>query len=58
MDNMKLIAFVFLIYAFIKSMYYGIFEIKEKQNKPGGYTTIFLAILGLILPMIILLFFY
>ena len=55
---MKLIAFVFIIYAFIKSMYYGIFEIKEKQNKPGGYTTIFLAILGLILPAIILFKYY
>lgn len=55
---MKLIAFLFIIYAFIKSIYYGIFEIKKKQNKPGGFTTIFLAILGLILPSIILLLYY
>ena len=55
---MKLIAFVFIIYAFIKSMYYGIFEIKEKKNKPGWYTIIFLATLGLILPAIILFKYY
>lgn len=55
---MKLVAFIFIIYAFIKSLYYGLFEIKEKKNKPGGYTTIILAILGLILPAIVLYIFY
>ena len=55
---MKLIAFFFIIYAFIKSIYYGLFEIKEKKNKPCGYTTFFLATIGLILPAIILILFY
>lgn len=55
---MKFLAIIFLIYVFLKGFYYGIFELKEKENKPGGITSIFLAILGLILPLIILLIFY
>ncbi len=54
---MKLISIAFLIYAFLKSMFYGYFEIKEKENKSGGIIVIFLSIIGLILPSILLLFF-
>ncbi len=55
---MKLVAFILIIYAFIKSIYYGLFEIKEKKNRPGGYITIFLATLGLILPSLVLFNFH
>lgn len=55
---MKFIAILFLIYFFFKSIYYGIFEIKENKNKPGGITVIFLAILGLIFPFSLLIFIY
>ncbi len=55
---MQYIATIFLIYVFIKSIYYGIFEINEKNNKSGGLTVIFLSILGLMLPLIILILNY
>ncbi len=54
---MKLISIAFLIYAFLKSMFYGYFEIKEKENKSGGIIVMFLSIIGLILPSTLLLFF-
>lgn len=52
---MEYLAIALLIYAFIKSIYYGIYEIKNKKNKPGGIAVIFLAILGLILPTVLLI---
>lgn len=55
---MKFIAIVLLIFAFFKSFYYGVFEIREKKNKPAGITVIFLAILGLIFPITLLLLLY
>lgn len=55
---MKFIAIILLIFAFLKSFYYGIYEIKEKENKPAGITVIFLAILGLIFPVTLLLLIY
>lgn len=54
---MKLISISFLIYAFFKGMFYGYFEITEKENKSGGIIVIFLSIIGLIFPSISLLFF-
>ena len=42
---MSYLAIILLIFTFLKGFYYGIFEIKEKQNKPGGIAVCFLAIL-------------
>lgn len=53
---MKILSIILLIYAFLKSIFYGYFEIKEKENKYGGITVILLAILGLILPISLLIF--
>lgn len=55
---MKFLFIFILLIAFIKSFYYGLFEIKEKENKPGGITIIFLAFLGLIFPSILLFILY
>lgn len=42
---MTYLALILLVLAFLKSFYYGIFEIKVKKNKPGGIAVCFLAIL-------------
>lgn len=55
---MKILAITLLLFSFIKSIYYAIFEIKQKQNKLGGITVIFLALLGLILPIFLLVIIY
>ncbi len=55
-NKMKILSIIFLIYAFLKSIFYAYFEIKEKENKYGGITVILLAILGLILPISLLIF--
>lgn len=55
---MKTVAIIFLIYSFMKSIFYGYFEIKEKKNKSSGIIVILLAIIGLILPTSLLLLFF
>ncbi len=55
---MKYIAIIFLIYIFLKSVYYGMFELKEKNNKSGGVAIIFFATLGLIISLLIIFIFY
>lgn len=42
---MPYLAIFLVILCFLKTLYYGIFELKEKQNKPGGIAVIFFAIL-------------
>ena len=41
--------FIFTIYIVIKSISYGIYEIREKSNKKGGIAVILLSILCLFL---------
>lgn len=55
---MKYLFTFILILGFLKSFYYGLFEIKEKENKAGGIAVIFIAILGLILPTALLFILY
>lgn len=55
---MKYLFIFILLIACIKSYYYGMFEIKEKENKSGGIAIIFLAILGFIFPTILLVLLY
>lgn len=35
---MKYLCLIFVIYLYIKSYFYADYEIKEKNNKPGGIT--------------------
>lgn len=55
---MKTICIIILIYAFLKSMFYGYYEIKEIGNKFGGIIVILLAILGLIIPTVFLIIYF
>ena len=55
---MKYISILFLIYLFLKSFYYGIYEINDKKNKLGGIAIIFLSIIGLVLPLSLLFIIY
>lgn len=55
---MKLICIFLLIYSFLKSYYYSMYEIKEKRNKPGGIVILIMAILGLVFPISLLIFLY
>ena len=42
---MKYLYIIGLIYIFIKSWKYGLYEIKENQNKPAGISIFFISIL-------------
>ena len=55
---MKFLIIIILIYSFLKSIYYGNFELKEKENKPAGITIYILAILGFIFPTLLLFLMY
>lgn len=55
---MKYLAIIFLIYLFLKSIYYGLFEINEKNNKLGGIFVIILSIVSLIFPVILIFTIY
>lgn len=55
---MKYLAIIFLIYSFLKSYYYAIYEINNKKNFPAGITIIILSLIGLIFPLILLFTIY
>ncbi len=55
---MKYLVSLILIFSFLKSLYYGIYEMNDKKNKPAGITIIILAILGLIFPIGLLFIIY
>ncbi len=42
---MTVLAIILIFLCFLKSFYYGIYEIKQKQNKPGGIAVCLFAIL-------------
>ena len=42
---MPFLAILLVVLCFLKSFYYGIYEINQKQNKPGGIAVCFFAIL-------------
>lgn len=50
---MKLLVLILSIIIFIKTTSYGIYELKENENKVGGITVIAIATLALILPIIV-----
>ena len=49
---MRILVIILSIMIFMKTLSYGIYELKEK-NKPGGITAISLAILSLVLPNVV-----
>lgn len=42
---MSYFALILLLWCFLKTFYYGIYEIKQKKNKSGGITVCLLAFL-------------
>lgn len=42
---MPFLAIVLLIYCFFKTFFYGIYELKNNKNKPGGIVVCLFAIL-------------
>ncbi len=51
---MKIFMFLLIIYVFIKTISYGIFELKTNKNKPGAITIICVALGSSILASIML----
>ena len=52
---MKILVLILSIIVFIKTLSYGIFELKEK-NKLGGTCVIIVSIISLVLPNLIIYF--
>lgn len=50
---MKFLVVVLSIIIFIKTTSYGIYELKDNNNKTGGITVIAIAVLSLILPNVV-----
>ncbi len=42
---MAYLALFLIVVAFFKTFYYGVYEIKQKKNKPGGITVCILSFL-------------
>lgn len=55
---MKYFSIVFIIYLFLKSFNYAIFELNEKRNIPAGMFLILLSLISLIFPLILLFTIY
>ena len=55
---MFLIGLIFLLYCFLKFFFYGIYELKELNNKNGGYTICMLATISFIFSSYIIIKFY
>ncbi len=51
---MKIISYLLSIWIFIRTLSYGIYEIKQNSNTSGGIVIIVLAVLSLILPIIVI----
>ena len=52
---MKFLDIFLSILIFLKTFYYGLYEIKQK-NKSGGYGVILLSFVSLLAPNIIMMF--
>lgn len=52
---MNILIFILSIFIFLKTFYYGLYEIKQ-NNKTGGSFVILLSFISLIGPNIIMLF--
>ncbi len=55
---MKYFSIIFIIYLFLKSFNYAIFELNNKKNIPGGIFLIIISLISLIFPLILLITIY
>ena len=51
---LKLFVSLLIIFSFLKTFFYGLYEINNNKNKSAGITVIILGIIGLILPIVII----
>lgn len=52
-NNLEFIAYIlFLIYIFISSIYYAIYEIKNKNNKFGGISVVCFTLISVIFGIV------
>ena len=52
-NNLEFIAYIlFLIYFFVSSIYYAIYEIKNKNNKFGGISVICFTLISVIFGIV------
>lgn len=50
---MKIVIALLTIFVFLKTLYYGIYECKQNNNKVAGISIIFISLLCLIIPNIL-----
>lgn len=53
---MKFLVLILSIIIFIKTTSYGLYELKENNNKSGGIVVISIAVISLILPNVVVYF--
>ena len=53
---MKFLVLILSIIIFIKTTSYGLYELKENNNKTGGITVIVIASIALFLPNVVVYF--
>ena len=53
---MKFLVLILSIIIFIKTTSYGLYELKENNNRAGGITVIVIASISLILPNLVAFF--
>ena len=53
---MKILVAILSIIIFIKTTSYGLYELKENNNKTGAITVIAIAIVSLVLPNLVVFF--
>ena len=52
-NNLEFIAYIlFLIYIFVSSIYYAIYEIKNKNNKFGGISVVCFTLISVIFGIV------
>lgn len=51
---MFILSIIFLLFCSFKTFFYGIYELKENKNKPGGIAVITLSIIGFVLNTILI----
>lgn len=50
---MRIVIALLSLFVFLKTLYYGIYEFKQNQNKVAGISIIVLAVVCLIVPNIL-----
>jgi len=53
---MRILVVILSIIIFIKTTSYGVYELKENNNKTGGIVVISIAVIALILPNVVVYF--